>query len=71
VGLVEDLTLTGGCAKNEGLVKAVEEKLGLRVKKLPQDPQIAGALGAALIARERLGGGCQDHSPGRPGLAMG
>jgi predicted CoA-substrate-specific enzyme activase len=71
VGLVEDLTLTGGCAKNEGLVKAVEEKLGLRVKKLPQDPQIAVALGAALIARERLGGGCQDHSPGRPGLAMG
>jgi predicted CoA-substrate-specific enzyme activase len=56
VGLVADLALTGGCAKNEGLVKSVEEKLGASVKKLPHDPQIAGALGAALIARERLGG---------------
>ncbi len=54
VGLVEDLALTGGCAKNDGLAKALEEKLGVAVKKLPQDPQIAGAIGAALIAEERL-----------------
>ncbi len=54
VGLVEDVALTGGCAKNEGLAKALEEKLGVSVKKLPQDPQIAGAIGAALIAREKL-----------------
>ena len=54
VGLVEDVALTGGCAKNEGLVKALEEKLGVRVKRLPEDPQIVGALGAALIAREKL-----------------
>lgn len=56
VGLVEDVALTGGCAKNEGLAKALEEKLGVSVKKLPQDPQIAGAIGAALIAREKLNG---------------
>ena len=54
VGLVEDVALTGGCAKNAGLVKALEDKLKVRVKSLPQDPQIAGAIGAALIARERL-----------------
>ena len=54
VGLVEDVALTGGCAKNEGLVKALEEKLGVSVKKLPEDPQIVGAVGAALIAKERL-----------------
>ncbi|MGB3128777.1 MAG: acyl-CoA dehydratase activase [Dehalococcoidia bacterium] len=54
VGLVEDIALTGGCAKNDGLAKALEEKLGVAVKKLPQDPQIAGAIGAALIAEERL-----------------
>jgi len=54
VGLVEDVALTGGCAKNDGLAKALEEKLGVKVVKLPQDPQIAGAIGAALIARERL-----------------
>jgi predicted CoA-substrate-specific enzyme activase len=59
VGLVEDVALTGGCAKNEGLAKALEEKLGVEVKRLPQDPQVAGALGAALIAIERLGTGSQ------------
>jgi predicted CoA-substrate-specific enzyme activase len=56
VGLVEDVALTGGCAKNDGLAKALEEKLGVRVIKLPQDPQIAGAIGAALIARDKLNG---------------
>jgi predicted CoA-substrate-specific enzyme activase len=54
VGLVEDVVLTGGCAKNEGLAKALEGKLGVGVKKLPEDPQIAGALGAALIASEKV-----------------
>jgi len=54
VGLTEDVVLTGGCAKNDGLAKALEDKLGVGVKKLPQDPQIAGAIGAALIAAERL-----------------
>jgi predicted CoA-substrate-specific enzyme activase len=54
VGLTEDVALTGGCAKNEGLVKALEDKLRIRVKRLSEDPQIVGALGAALIAREKL-----------------
>jgi predicted CoA-substrate-specific enzyme activase len=53
VGLVEDVALTGGCAKNDGLAKALEEKLGVTVKKLPLDPQIAGAIGAALIAADK------------------
>jgi len=56
VGLVEDVALTGGCAKNEGLAKALEQKLGVRVKRLPLDPQIAGAIGAALIGKEKLNG---------------
>jgi len=54
VGLIEDVALTGGCAKNEGLAKALEDKLKVSVIKLPTDPQIAGAIGAAVIARERL-----------------
>ena len=54
VGLVEDVVLTGGCAKNDGLAKALEDKLGMTVKKLPFDPQIVGAIGAALIAAERV-----------------
>ncbi|TET13492.1 MAG: CoA activase [Dehalococcoidia bacterium] len=53
VGLVEDVALTGGCAKNDGLARALENKLGVSVKKLPHDPQSAGAVGAALIAKEK------------------
>lgn len=55
VGFVPDLALTGGCSKNEGLARALEEKLGVKVMRLPQDPQIAGAVGAALIAAEKHG----------------
>ncbi len=54
VGLIEELALTGGCSKNKGLAKALTERLEVTVKKLPQDPQIAGALGAALIAEEKM-----------------
>lgn len=53
VGLVEDLAITGGCSKNDGLVRALEKKLGVTVKRLSQDPQIAGAVGAAVIADEK------------------
>ncbi|NQT71360.1 MAG: CoA activase [Chloroflexi bacterium] len=56
VGLVEDVALTGGCAKNAGLAKALEKHLKVSVKQLPHDPQIAGAVGAALIAVEKAAG---------------
>jgi (R)-2-hydroxyacyl-CoA dehydratese activating ATPase len=52
VGLVKDVALTGGCAKNEGLIKVLEEKMGVSVKRLSQDPQIVGAVGAAVLAME-------------------
>ncbi len=35
-------------------MKTLSEKLEVSIRALPVDPQIAGALGAALIARERL-----------------
>jgi len=54
VGLTEELALTGGCSKNEGLARALEMKLGVTVTTLSQDPQLAGAVGAALIAGEKL-----------------
>jgi len=53
VGLEEDLTITGGVAKNIGVVAFLEKKLGIESKKLPVDPQLMGALGAALIAKEK------------------
>jgi predicted CoA-substrate-specific enzyme activase len=41
--------MTGGVAKNAGVVAAIEEQLGTGVL-LPDEPQIVGAIGAAIIA---------------------
>lgn len=49
VGVREDVVLTGGVAKNLAVKKAIEEKLGIPVK-VPEEPQIVGALGAAVLA---------------------
>jgi predicted CoA-substrate-specific enzyme activase len=54
IGLKPDLTITGGVAKNIGVVKSIEAKLNLQIKPIPIDPQIIGALGAALFAKEEL-----------------
>jgi predicted CoA-substrate-specific enzyme activase len=54
VGIIEDVVLSGGCSKNAGFAKAIREILGVDVKRLPTDPQLTGAIGAALIAMERL-----------------
>ena len=57
VGLSERVVLTGGCAKNRGLRKALEDMLGVAIASLPCDPQINGALGAALYAADDAGAG--------------
>lgn len=44
-GATDSVTLTGGCAKNEGLKKAIEKVLKINVVDLPTDPQLMGALG--------------------------
>lgn len=44
------ICMTGGVAKNEGVVRCLERRLGVRFCELGADPQIAGALGAALFA---------------------
>ena len=41
--------MTGGVAKNSGVVAALEERLGASLL-LPEEPQIVGALGAAIVA---------------------
>jgi len=51
VGLTSPVMLTGGVAKNKGVVKAIEERLSINVI-VPKNPQIIGALGAALIAMD-------------------
>ncbi|MCX7796554.1 MAG: acyl-CoA dehydratase activase [bacterium] len=47
--------MTGGVAKNIGVVRCLEERLGEKVI-VPDEPQIVGALGSALIGLERLEG---------------
>ena len=52
VGVVPAVTLTGGVAKNLGMKRALEEKVGTAIL-VPEEPQIMGAYGAALIAKEK------------------
>jgi len=54
VGIKENICITGGVAKNEGLVKILEELLKIKFIKLNYDPQLIGALGAAVFAQQEL-----------------
>lgn len=54
-GLEGEYMMTGGVAKNAGVVSAIEQKLGCSIN-VPKEPEICGALGAALIAAEDLEG---------------
>jgi predicted CoA-substrate-specific enzyme activase len=53
VGAEPRVAVSGGCAKNKGLIAALERKIGLEITNLSIDPQVVGALGAALIAARR------------------
>ncbi len=53
VGLTPDYAVTGGGAMDIGLVKAIAAELGTDLL-VPEVPQITAALGAALIAKERV-----------------
>ncbi len=53
LGFEPDGALVGGAAKNIGLVRNIEELLGATVL-VPEEPQITAALGAALLAAEKL-----------------
>jgi len=48
-----DTVVIGGIAKNMGLIAFLEEMMKRKVV-VPRAPQIVGALGAAIIARERV-----------------
>ena len=52
-GTAGNITMTGGCAKNKGLQKALEHVLKKKVVELSIDPQLMGALGAAEYARQK------------------
>jgi predicted CoA-substrate-specific enzyme activase len=46
-----DVVLTGGVAKNIGVVKAMEEQVGFPVF-VPEEPLLTGAIGAAILGKE-------------------
>jgi len=51
VGIEKDFVITGGVAKNMGIVKRVEKILNIKSLEPKMDPILAGALGAALFAK--------------------
>jgi len=54
IGVIKEFAITGGIAKNIGVVKRLEDELGIKGLEMNPDPQIAGGLGAALFARDLL-----------------
>jgi benzoyl-CoA reductase subunit D len=53
LGVNLDVVLVGGVAKDEGFVASLNRKLDVKVS-IPQYPEYAGALGAALTAVTRV-----------------
>ncbi|MDO5515957.1 MAG: BadF/BadG/BcrA/BcrD ATPase family protein, partial [Clostridium sp.] len=53
VGKESKFMMTGGVAQNIGVVKALEERIGEELF-ISDDPEIVGAIGAALFALEEL-----------------
>jgi predicted CoA-substrate-specific enzyme activase len=51
LGIEPDLVLTGGVAKNIGMVEAMKQNLGCEIF-VPEEPLLTGALGAAIMAKE-------------------
>lgn len=54
VGIEDELFFSGGVAKNVGMIRALEEIIGKTVVTSHENPQLMGALGAALFAVGRI-----------------
>lgn len=53
VGLEDKIVMTGGVAQNPGIVRALEKEIKKKII-VPEDPQMMGALGAAILAGEEV-----------------
>ena len=51
IGFEKDFAITGGIAKNPGVVSRLEKELRVEALKTEYDTQIAGAVGAALFGQ--------------------
>jgi benzoyl-CoA reductase subunit D len=55
LGINPDVELVGGVAKDVGFIESLKRKLGVNIL-IPEHPEYAGALGAALAAESRAKG---------------
>jgi len=55
IGIEAELVFSGGVALNIGVVGALEKQLELDIQ-VPKDPEIVGALGAAILAKMKRNG---------------
>ena len=62
VGQENDIAVTGGVANNAGLIRCLEKYLGVASVRFSVDPQLIGAIGAAVLAAERCRGAVADRS---------
>ena len=62
IRIEEAVIVTGGGAKNKGLLKALSEQLGHEIL-VPEEPLITGALGAALMGKEIVEKAQKDKTP--------
>jgi activator of 2-hydroxyglutaryl-CoA dehydratase len=53
VGIEDQISFTGGVAKNEGMIKALEDSIGLNLN-VSEESHYMGALGAALYALDHI-----------------
>lgn len=51
IGVEKEFAITGGIAKNKGVVERLEKELGSKAMRPDFDTQIAGAVGAALFGK--------------------
>ena len=54
VPIEEKVTFTGGVMKNIGVCEKLRQELSPKKVNLPDEPQIAGTLGGAIIAKRRV-----------------
>jgi predicted CoA-substrate-specific enzyme activase len=53
VGIDDQITFTGGVAKNIGMIKALEDNLGMKLN-VGEESHYMGAIGAALFALDHI-----------------
>ncbi|KQC10145.1 MAG: 2-hydroxyglutaryl-CoA dehydratase [Smithella sp. SDB] len=57
VKIEREITMTGGVSRNKGMIRSLGKILNVRFKQLSVEPQLAGAVGAAIFAMKEESNG--------------